>query len=111
MANDTVFSDLQKDMLKEAFNLGIGRAAGALSKMVSQEVLLSVPDMQLRSSEELVNITSGYDSIVSVVQQIKEPFVGKSILLFPENSSLEVVRRMLNMEDSNCIQSVYMKKR
>ena len=106
MDEEVFFSELQKDMLKEAFNIGIGSAANALSKMINQEVVLSVPDVELHSSEALLDMTVEHDSIVSIVQKIEEPFDGKSILLFPEESSLEVVRRMLHMEDGSDVQSL-----
>ena len=47
-----VLNDLQQDALLEIFNIGVGKAAAALSKMTSEEVLLSVPTLEFLEWEE-----------------------------------------------------------
>ena len=50
-------NELQEDMLTELFNLGMGNAASALSEMVSEEILLSIPKISFMEKSELANIS------------------------------------------------------
>lgn len=90
-------NELQQDMLTEAFNLGMGKAAASLSEMVQEEVLLSVPEITFLSHEEaaieLSNQSSGHLSGVS--QGFSGPFGGEAMLLFPIDKSLDLVRMLL----------------
>jgi len=88
-------TSLEEDLLKELFNLGVGTAGASLSRMVKQEVLLSVPEVRFEESQALVKILSDESNIVTISQYIKGPFDAKSMLLFPEHGGLEVVRQML----------------
>jgi len=49
MANEIVHDELESDLLAELFNIGVGRAADSLSRMVNQEVKISVPSVEFRS--------------------------------------------------------------
>jgi len=90
-------TELQKDMLTETFNLGMGRAAAALSEMVQEEVLLSVPEIVLMNktdaARELNKQCSG--NVSGVSQDFSGPFHGEALLLFPIEKSLELVRLLL----------------
>lgn len=86
---------LEQDLLSELFNLSVGKAAAALSQIIKQEVLLSVPHVEFTTIEE-ISKELGKDRIVSKVEQeITGHFKGNSMLLFPEKSILEIVRLML----------------
>jgi len=88
-------SDLEEDLLGELFNLGVGRAANSLSKMVNQEVKLSVPSVKFVGYAEMSAYLGDNDRICAVGQKMQGPFDAQSLLLFPEKSSMEVVRIML----------------
>ncbi|MBF0144299.1 MAG: hypothetical protein HQL57_10120 [Magnetococcales bacterium] len=47
-----MLTDLEEDALKEFFNLGLGMAADSLSRMVDNEVLLSLPMLKVVSRGE-----------------------------------------------------------
>ena len=47
------FDELQKDAVVELINNGMGRAANALAIMINEEVLLTVPNVEFISFEEL----------------------------------------------------------
>ena len=90
-------NELQEDMLTELFNLGMGNAASALSEMVSEEVLLSVPEIKFMDKNELAKMLS-VDSggqISGVAQQFHGMLLGKALLTFPSEKSLELVRLLL----------------
>ncbi len=88
-------SPLEEDLLTEMFNLGVGSASNSLSKMVDQEVKLSVPTVIFDSIENVAASIGNDQFICGVTQEIKGPFNAQSMLLFPEEGSFEVVNRML----------------
>lgn len=95
MANMLQLSPLEEDLLTEMFNLGVGSASNSLSKMVDQEVKLSVPTVIFDSIENVAASIGNDQFICGVTQEIKGPFNAQSMLLFPEEGSFEVVNRML----------------
>lgn len=90
-------TELQKDMLTELFNLGMGRAASSLSEMISEEILLSVPEISFMEKSELSKILeqdSGHH-ISAVSQKFQGMILGEALLTFPTQKSLELVRLLL----------------
>jgi len=91
-------NELQADVLKEMFNLGAGNAAAALSEMMSdEEILLSVPDVRFVALQELVNEAKrGSDgNLCGVMQTFNGAIEGEAIMLYAEDESLLLVRRMV----------------
>lgn len=90
----------QQDTIVELMNIGVGRAAAALSKLVQDEVLLSVPKVDFVDIETaesrftellpvaLAGVTQAFDGFIS----------GKAALIFPEERSLELVRIVVGHE-------------
>lgn len=101
MSESAQFDELELDLLSEMFNLGVGKAASSLSQIVKQEVKLSIPTVDFVSLEELSNFLGVEQDICSVSQRMEGSFAANSMLLFPESSSLEVVRQMLGGELSD----------
>jgi chemotaxis protein CheC len=87
----------EKDTLKELFNIGIGRAASSLSEMVDDEVFLSVPYLTIVSREEAIEmiVERATDNITAIEQQFQGFFSGTALLVYPESSSLELVRTLI----------------
>jgi len=88
-------TELELDMLTEMFNLGVGNAASSLSTMVKQEIKLSVPKIEFISITELADELGADSTICSVSQRLSGPFSAQSMLLFPEENSLNIVRQLL----------------
>lgn len=90
----------QQDTIVELMNIGVGRAASALSRLVHDEVILSVPKVDfvdIQTAEErftdllptaLAGVTQAFDGFIS----------GKAALIFPEERSLELVRIVVGHE-------------
>ena len=93
---------MELDVLKEAFNLGAGRAAASLEELVSdnRELNLSVPEVVLISIDELDSEVCGDvdQEFSGVVQSFTGPFNGSAVLLYSENESLELVRALLGQD-------------
>ena len=100
---DISLSDLQLDALTELVNLGVSRAAGNLAVMVREEVVLTVPKVALMTRQDAIRTLSQRDSrsLVAVHQTFEGEIVGRALLIFPEERSLELVRSLVSSELSN----------
>lgn len=89
-----VFSDVQRDALTEMMNLGVGRAASAFSRLVGDEVLLSVPAVSLTTvAQAMTQFGTGDHAAFAGVMENFDGFIdGTAALLFPGERSLELVR-------------------
>ncbi len=101
MPNAFKLSELETDLLGELFNIGVGRAAGSLSKMLDQTVALSVPSVEFVTVTEMSTALDSTTSVCSIAQNMKGAFDARSLLMFPEESGMEVVRQMMgrNLSD------------
>ncbi len=87
----------QRDLIGELVNLGIGRGARSLSEMTNEEVMLSVPcvDLRTRSNAAADLETALSPQIVAIRQEFSGAFAGDAILLFPQSASVELIRVLL----------------
>lgn len=89
--------EIERDALIEVFNIGVGQAAAVMSRMVNEEVSLSVPSFVftslLAAAQNLMDDVG--QRICGVSQRFKGTFDADAILMFPENKSLEIVRLMV----------------
>lgn len=89
----------QLDLLKEMFNLGVGKAAASLSKLANNkyEVVLSLPKLQMMTLGEMIRILSNEsnDNFSSVSQKYSGPFAGTAHMLYSHSASLRLVSIML----------------
>lgn len=90
-------SDIEHDALSEIFNLGVGQAAAAMSRIVNEEVSMSVPLITFQSRAEVAKTLGSSEGrrICAVTQHYKGAFNTEAILMFPEEKSLEIVRLMV----------------
>ncbi|RCK47036.1 chemotaxis protein CheC [Thalassospira profundimaris] len=92
-------SDLERDTITELINIGVGRAAASLSEMVDQSVELTVPSISFVQRFSDANLIAAPGEVVSAVtQSFNGPFNGDALLVFPEKRSLELVRRLLQVD-------------
>ena len=93
-------TDLERDALTELVNMGVGRAATHLSRMVSDQVLLSVPSVDIVSRADAARLLAARErtSLVAVEQLFSGSFSGRALLIFPETNSLELARAVLGSE-------------
>lgn len=90
---------LTYDILKEIFNISVGKSASILSDMINKKILLNVPDMDIYdlnerhvdSSEYLPEISSGALMVSSIT--FDESLRGRANLIFPA----EKMRKFINM--------------
>ena len=90
-------SEIERDAIAEILNIAIGQAARSLSEMVDEAVTLSVPIIEFLTSEEacrLIDRQTG-TAACAVRESFAGPFPGDTLLIFPEDKSLELVRRLV----------------
>ncbi|MDC8784337.1 hypothetical protein [Roseateles koreensis] len=101
----TKLNELERDALAEAFNLAVGEAAASFGGIVNEEIQVTVPEVEILSREilvrRLVDLPSTHNvspKLCSISQAFHSPDIQLSteaLLLFPERSGLDIVRRML----------------
>jgi chemotaxis protein CheC len=93
-------SEVEKDAISEIANLGVSRAAASLRQLVGEQVLLSVPAVNIVSRSEAAALVERGSSprLVAVQQSFEGPFSGRALLIFPEGQSLELVRSIVGEE-------------
>jgi chemotaxis protein CheC len=95
-------SEIEQDALAEIANMGVSRAAASLRRMVGEQVLLSVPAVNIVSRRVASRMVEKGHSpkLVAVQQSFEGPFSGRALLIFPEAQSLELVRSIVGEEHS-----------
>ncbi len=93
-------TELESDALTEIVNIGVSRAASNLRKMVGDQVLLSVPSIEVVSQRRAARLIGEREinQLVAVRQDFEGPFSGRALLIFPEENSLELVRAVTGGE-------------
>ena len=99
-ASDITLDGLERDALTEIVNIGVSRAASNLRKMIGDEVLLSVPSIEVVSQRRAARLITEREvtELVAVRQGFEGPFSGRALLIFPESNSLELVRAVTGGE-------------
>lgn len=85
--------ELERDALTELVNIGVSRAASSLRKMVGQQVLLSVPSVEVMTRESAATLIREREAgeLVAVRQDFEGVFSGRALLIFPQTNSLALV--------------------
>lgn len=87
------------DALREISNIGMGHAATALSQMVGQTIHLHVPEVTLTDIADVPDLLGGAEKeVVGVRLQIRGDARGNILLVFPIESSRQLVARLLGRE-------------
>jgi len=95
-----MLTELESDALTEIVNIGVGRAASSLRKMIGDQVSLSVPAIEVVSQRRAARLISEREipPLVAIRQDFSGPFSGRALLIFPEENSLELVRAVTGDE-------------
>jgi chemotaxis protein CheC len=93
-------TELELDAFTELVNIGVGRAAASLREMVGEQVLLSVPKVDVVSRTRAVELLGKREAgqLVAVHQVFEGDMTGRVLLIFPETKSLELVRAVTGGE-------------
>ncbi|OIQ98321.1 CheY-P phosphatase CheC [mine drainage metagenome] len=90
--------DMERDVITELFNIGVGRAAAAFSTLTRETVTLSVPRIDIMESASAIQVmmADSVEPVVGIRQDFAGPLTGVAALIFPERKSLEIVQAAIN---------------
>ena len=93
-SNFKPFSDIENDALTEIANMAMGRAATSLGQLVSSEIKLTVPSVEILTDVDAIKALTrmASDELIAVSEDFRGLFGGRVLLIFPEKTSLELVR-------------------
>lgn len=100
MTEGIELNELERDALTELVNIGVSRAASSLRKMLTSQVLLSVPAVEVvtrRSAAALIGQRESQNLVV-VQQDFEGPFAGRALLIFPQSNGLRLARAIIGDE-------------
>jgi len=88
---------LQCDVLLELINIGVGRAAGMLNRIVNAHVQLQAPELQALTPEELMASPYGArkESLTSVRIEFSGNFSGMTSLIFSNEGAAKLASLVL----------------
>lgn len=91
-------SEVERDAICELVNIGMGRAARSLGKMVDDRVLMTIPALELVEHAKVQSHLHGRadTTVTAIKERFSGAFHGDAILVFPEEHSLELVRSLLD---------------
>ncbi|MBN1502885.1 chemotaxis protein CheC, partial [Candidatus Woesearchaeota archaeon] len=85
-------SRMEMDALKEIGNIGVGKAATSLSKMLDKRISIAIPESRILPLIALADQFGGPENIVqSIYLKINGDLKGKTMLLFPDKVALLLV--------------------
>jgi chemotaxis protein CheC len=90
----------QEDAFKELINVGVGRAAAALSDLIGMRIELEVPRLALcRPDEMAALLPAGTDaSGLLIAQEFRGEWSGQAALLFPRECGLHLARLLADVD-------------
>jgi chemotaxis protein CheC len=93
-------NDEQIDGLTEVVNIGIGRAAAALSDLIDDRIELDVPSITVCGLAELQEHLDASDNLLdtSIIQDFRGSVSGRAVLAFPRTSSLTLGQILAELE-------------
>lgn len=100
-------NELTNDILKECFNISVGKAAGMLSDIIDKRILLDVPSFEFfnningepfKIDEYLPKVLDGTLMVSSI--SFEKKLTGKANLIFPVNKMRTFINLCLNTQES-----------
>jgi len=95
------FTEAQLDALREMSNIGMGHAATALSQMLGETLYIRVPKVTITDVEKVPDFLGGPEQLVAgVILQVLGDARGLVLMVFPEESAIELLRRVVSRTPS-----------
>ncbi|MED4037837.1 chemotaxis protein CheC [Niallia taxi] len=92
-------TSLHLDILREIGNIGAGNAATALSKLLNKKIDMKVPNVEIVSFDEMMDMAGGSDNIVAgVFLRIEGDAPGSMFFMLPIEQATNFIRDMIGDE-------------
>jgi chemotaxis protein CheC len=88
---------IQLDALREVANIGAGHAATALSQMVGETIMISVPTINVMRLEDVPPLVPENDEpVAAVLMHMMGDLTGRTLLVFPHHTALRLAELLLH---------------
>jgi len=92
-------STKQLDALREVANIGAGHAATALSQMIGETIMISVPTISVARLEEVPPALAAPDEVVAaVLMHMQGDLSGRTLLVFPQRTAIRLAQLLLRRD-------------
>jgi chemotaxis protein CheC len=86
----------QLDALREVANIGAGHAATALSQMIGQTIMISVPTINIARLEDVPpQVAEPDEPVAAVLMHMLGDLTGRTLLVFPKPTAVRLAELML----------------
>jgi len=87
---------LQLDALREVANIGAGHAATALSQMVGETIMISVPTINVSRLEDIPpQVAAPDEPVAAVLMHMLGDLTGRTLLVFPRRTAIRLSELLL----------------
>ena len=87
---------LQLDALREVANIGAGHAATALSQMIGETIMISVPRINVARLEDMSRQMGAPDEpVAAVLMHLLGDLTGRTLLVFPRKTAFRLSELLL----------------
>ena len=87
---------LQLDALREVANIGAGHAATALSQMIGETIMISVPTISVSRLEDVPpQLSSPDEPVAAVLMHMLGDLTGRTLLVFPRRTAMRLAELLL----------------
>lgn len=88
-----------RDALLEVANIGIGRAAAAMSDLLGNHVVIEVPSLEFFHFDPAASIPEFHEqATVQVIQEFLSGLTGRAVLILSKQGAVAVADRLLDEE-------------
>jgi chemotaxis protein CheC len=87
----------QLDALREVANIGAGHAATALSQMIGETIMISVPTINVSRLEDLPpQVAEPDEPVAAVLMHMMGDLTGRTLLVFPRRTAVRLAELLLH---------------
>ena len=108
MANIEELNEIQLDALLETINIGCSHAATAVSQMISKDIDISVPEVQIKKIEELGDTINRFferdEKVIGVYLELTSELLDSILCIFPYKSTLALADILVGQESGTSIE-------
>src|SRR5262245_31831775 len=93
---------IQMDALREVANIGAGHAATALSQMIGETIMISVPTINVARLEEIPPQVGAPDEpVAAVLMHMLGDLTGRTLLVFPRRTARRLASLLLRRQSGD----------
>ncbi len=87
----------QLDALREVANIGAGHAATALSQLIGETIMISVPTINVSRLEDIPALVPEKDEpVAAVLMHMMGDLTGRTLLVFPHHTAIRLAELLLH---------------